>query len=163
MQEWNARKPGSLYQVRINANPDDFLDWDKPLSEQSERVRKALSAKMKETGDANVGKWDAPAFYNYLAEIADPDHMAQLGATFGPSPATKGEAKASSILREDGIPGIKYLDAGSRGAGDGTRNYVVFDDKMVEILKKYGWVPGMAIPAAAMMEYQQQGGSAPQM
>jgi hypothetical protein len=45
---------------------------------------------------------------------------------------------AASALRERGIPGIKYLDAGSRAAGDGSRNYVVFDDKIVEILRKYG-------------------------
>ena len=63
-----------------------------------------------------------------------------------------------------GIPGIKYLDAGSRSAGDGSRNYVVFDDKLVEIVKKYGWAPGMAIPAAMALELQQaQEQSAPQM
>jgi hypothetical protein len=48
---------------------------------------------------------------------------------------------ASQRLKERGIPGIKYLDQGSRGAGDGTRNYVVFDDSLIEILKKYGLAP----------------------
>jgi hypothetical protein len=40
---------------------------------------------------------------------------------------------------EAGIPGIKYLDQGSRTAGEGSRNYVVFDDKLIDIIKKYGW------------------------
>jgi hypothetical protein len=29
-----------MYEVDIDANPDELLDWDKPLSEQSELVRK---------------------------------------------------------------------------------------------------------------------------
>lgn len=37
-----------------------------------------------------------------------------------------GELYASEILRDAGIPGIKYLDEGSRGSGHGTRNFVVF-------------------------------------
>jgi hypothetical protein len=64
------------------------------------------------------------------------------------------DAVKSRALLEKGIPGIKYLDGGSRTAGEGSRNYVVFDDKLVEILRKYGWVPGAAIPTAAMYEYQ---------
>jgi hypothetical protein len=35
-------------------------------------------------------------------------------------------AAASSMLRQAGIPGIRYLDQGSRGAGQGTSNFVVF-------------------------------------
>jgi hypothetical protein len=42
------------------------------------------------------------------------------------------------MLKQAGIPGIKYLDAGSRSAGDGSRNYVVFDPKIIEIVRKYG-------------------------
>ena len=45
---------------------------------------------------------------------------------------------ASAHLKALGIPGIKYLDAGSRGAGDGSRNYVVFDEKLIDIVRKYG-------------------------
>ena len=42
-----------------------------------------------------------------------------------------------------GIPGIRYLDQGSRGgAGQGTSNYVVFDPKIIDILRKYA-VPGL--------------------
>ena len=36
-----------------------------------------------------------------------------------------GQAAASQYLREIGIPGVRYLDAGSRGKG-GTSNFVVF-------------------------------------
>ena len=42
-KEIEARQ-GNLYHSRIHAHPDHFLDWDKPLSEQSEHVREALRA-----------------------------------------------------------------------------------------------------------------------
>ena len=46
-------------------------------------------------------------------------------------------AKGSAMLAKEGIPGIRYLDQGSRGAGDGTRNIVVFpgEEDKVKILK----------------------------
>ena len=146
------REKGALYQVRINANPDDFLDWDKPLSEQA-AVWKRIA---KDWG----GEAEAADRLNLNPSVATGQQYMNAVAPQGRGDAFRG---LSERLKEQGIPGIKYLDGGSRGAGDGTRNFVVFDDKLVEILKKYGWVPGMAIPAAAMMEYQQQGGSAPQM
>ena len=34
---------GHMYQVEIDATPDELLDWDAPLSEQSERVKSMLS------------------------------------------------------------------------------------------------------------------------
>ena len=45
---------------------------------------------------------------------------------------------ASNELKANGIHGIRYLDAGSRAAGDGSRNYVVFDDSLIDIIRKYG-------------------------
>jgi hypothetical protein len=60
--------------------------------------------------------------------------------------------EATNKLREAGIDGIKYLDAGSRAAGDGSRNYVMFDDKLVQILRKYGVATAAALPAAALAE-----------
>lgn len=36
------------------------------------------------------------------------------------------DVEASALLRESGIPGIKYLDQASRDAKQGTRNFVVF-------------------------------------
>jgi hypothetical protein len=52
-----------------------------------------------------------------------------------------GQAAASKYLADLGIPGIKYLDAGSRGqGGSGTRNFVVFpgEEKKVRILERDG-------------------------
>jgi hypothetical protein len=120
--------PGKMYEVNINADPDDFLDWDKPLSEQSEKVRSGVRAGM----DERYGQ----GFF---------DEYAQQGTDFRDVRSNfddLGDADVSNMLREKGIPGIKYLDAGSRTAGDGSRNYVVFDDRLIDIVRKWG------IPAA---------------
>jgi len=45
-------------------------------------------------------------------------------------------AKASELLQSQGVPGIRYLDEGSRARGKGTSNFVVFDPADVKILEK---------------------------
>jgi hypothetical protein len=67
------------------------------------------------------------------------------GAGSSPKTASEKARRASKAMQEAGIPGIRYLDAGSRGAGDGSRNYVVFDENIINIVRKYG------IAAAAIM------------
>lgn len=123
---------GSIYNVRIDANPEQFLDWDKPLSEQPDMLRKILPLLPKEEAvrferlaGINTQGMDiqSPTFSSVHRALSD-----QLG----------GQDKATDALRQAGIPGIKYLDEGSRGAGDGTRNYVVFDPSIIDIVKKYG-------------------------
>jgi hypothetical protein len=46
------------------------------------------------------------------------------------------QAQASEWLRSLGIPGIRYFDGGSRGSGQGTRNFVIFDGDTAKILKR---------------------------
>ena len=49
-------------------------------------------------------------------------------------------SRAADALRSQGIPGIRYLDGGSRGAGEGTKNFVVFpgNEDMLKILERNG-------------------------
>lgn len=49
---------------------------------------------------------------------------------------SEGQRILSEALNAEGIPGIKYWDGGSRAAGDGTRNYVVFDENLMTVLKR---------------------------
>lgn len=155
-----VEQPGRMYEVRINADPEHFLDWDKPLSEQPVPVRNAID-KIYGVEPDEAAQLADPMFQKTGQGIYQMllDSYGRVGGTYN-----KGNEGVTSAFREAGIHGIKYLDAGSRGAGDGTRNYVVFDDKLVEIIRKYGWAPGMAIPAAMALEMQQaQEQSAPQM
>jgi hypothetical protein len=69
----------------------------------------------------------------YWNSLTGKDFYDTLGKDFGQN------ADASDYMRQLGIPGIKYLDAGSRGqGGGGTRNFVVFpgEEKKVKILKR---------------------------
>jgi hypothetical protein len=53
-----------------------------------------------------------------------------------------------------GIPGLKYRAAGSRAATTvdeaAKRNYVIFDDKAVKILEKYGIAGPVLVTGAGM-------------
>jgi hypothetical protein len=46
------------------------------------------------------------------------------------------DAAVSARLNELGVKGIRYKDAMSRGADDGTSNFVVFDPAQVKILEQ---------------------------
>jgi len=110
-------KRGSLYQVDLKPSEDEYLLWDKPLSEQSEKVR-------------GQSKKIVDAIPNYM--LKDKTFTAgqwyeRLSATAG------GQENASMYLKSLGIRGIKYLDGSSRGKGEGDYNYVIFDDADVEI------------------------------
>jgi hypothetical protein len=210
---------GSMYEVNIAADPNAFLDWDKPLSEQPEAVRRLAgwtpeaeaqyrSAQSSDTdallaaleGDAQYSPAKMPRPSEAIVPFsASGDELHQrmfhqarkeLGGEGG---AGVYQARVAEKLREAGIPGIKYLDAGSRGTSggellgitndgqgyrakikkfgggaigaaptdmvttskpfaseqearkwaeetiaSGTRNYVVFDDKLISIVRKYG-------------------------
>ena len=134
---------GHMYEVRINAHPDHFLDWDKPLEEQPHAHGNLLNALYARTdGPPEFGPdkkripWDA-----LISEIEDgsgitgSDLHDRLTSreVIGMNPKA-----AASFLHEAGIKGIKYLDASSRGGTDEpTRNYVVFDDKLVSVRRRY--------------------------
>lgn len=100
---------------------DRMLDWDKPLNEQPAAVQNIFG--------------QLPRFQDsYVAS------KATAGEAYGELAGSLGSRqKASDALRQAGIPGIKYLDAGSRGqGGSGTRNFVVFpgEEKKVKILER---------------------------
>jgi hypothetical protein len=89
---------GNLYHVEIDADPADFLDWDKPLSEQSEQVKKALE----QSGDTHpenisFSKETGNSLYDYIRILHKENTQA-----------------ASEYLASLGIKGIRYADQGSR-------------------------------------------------
>lgn len=103
--------------------PDDqiakMLDWDKPLSEQPESVRRAIKAIEPLVDDTDKGS----DIYALVRSGLSGTHR-------------NAQAAASEKLKQAGIPGIRYLDGSSRKAGEGTRNFVVFDDSILTILNR---------------------------
>lgn len=129
---------GALYHTTLSPDHEDLLDWDAPLSQQSPKVREALKPLLQEDPRRNI--WNEKhqvantvgldenstgrAIYERLAHRLDQQSTADRYV--GPEEATR-------RLRELGIPGLRYLDAGSRTQGEGSRNIVLFDDRLVNI------------------------------
>ena len=151
-----------MYEDNIDAHPDHFLDWGKPLSEQSFHIGKSIFDARK----------DNPTLFNVFKPHLEKD---STGMGFYQSLAThhpNGYQGASDFLQRAGIRGINYLDEGSRGYKPWTvthpqgginefnneasarafharnpessiqepkltRNYVVFDPKNIEIMRRY--------------------------
>ena len=186
---FSDKSRGHMYQVGINADPEHFLDWDKPLSEQPQTVQDFVAnhpqANRLQGNDMVGGQLTAPTGENVIR---------RMGA--GPETA--------QALSDAGIPGIKYLDQGSRNVGDGpywnlirgsdnatvqqitdkdrassrlaeaqaahpdlnfrldgpidnrSRNYVVFNQDLVNILKKYGLAGGAGLAGAGALMNQPQ-------
>lgn len=199
--------PGRMYEVNLHADPNKFLDWDKPLSGQpmAQQSLEPLTSGL---------KWDAPVgdskftlktpegktvLWRDAREGGGGDPREFVGNMPGSTiystlPTASSKLGASETLNQLGIPGIKYLDQGSRGTtggelidvfkgpegwkskirvdnrggvgfmdpgtvfttsmpfkteqearawaqskiSSGTSNYVVFDPKIIEIVRKYG-------------------------
>jgi hypothetical protein len=132
------------YEVNINADPERLLDWDKPLSKQPESIQR-LAAE-------GLPRWSGNTFRG--GNLAEP-----LGGDFYQRLAlTKGKIDAPKALQDYNIPGIRYLDAGSRAAGTGTSNYVMFPgtESMIDILKKYGVAGTAPLGALAAQDQYRQ-------
>jgi hypothetical protein len=120
------KNPGQLYKVDL---PDEaiakMLDYDNPVSE-AQRVPLSQAA-LKQFGSGLSGTSGESLYKEVVFEFKNAGH---------PNPAQA----ATDWLRENGIPGIRYLDAGSRGQGQGSSNYVVFpgNENMLRILERNG-------------------------
>lgn len=128
--------PGNLYKTDI---PDEavarFLDWDKPLSQQAPEVQRAFKSHIGEFQSNPEKAWEL---------IKD-----KTGGEAYSTLAGRNQHLVSDGLNSAGIPGIRYLDGGSRGTGTGTSNFVAFSPDLIRILERNGqptgavpWQPG---------------------
>jgi hypothetical protein len=128
---------GSMYEVNLRVSPDRLLDWDAPLYRQSPEVRE---------GVANVlppASWGVPENMTG-AEVWRRASEQDAGAW-----GSRQQMAAEALRELGGIEGIRYLDGGSRAAGEGSRNYVIFNDALIDILRRYGLLGMVGGGAAA--------------
>lgn len=143
----------SLYKVDI---PDEvvpqMLNWDKPLKEQPAKVQKALK-KLGVTQTPPAAPEAVEAAKEAYRANPSRENMQAMNALMNQgrnimgSDIIKQGLATEEALQQAGIPGIKYLDAGSREGG-GTSNMVVFSPEMMRILERNGEATG-AKPWAA--------------
>jgi hypothetical protein len=128
----------SLYKVDL---PDEtiarMLDWDKPLSQQAPDVQKAIK-KSQFYKDALARYKETKQWYDDPKQKTGQSLHQYMQSGFGDE-VGKGMTPeaAAAYLRAQGIPGIRYLDAGSRATG-GTSNFVVFpgEERLLRILER---------------------------
>jgi hypothetical protein len=169
MYEANLRWPDAAREAKDPLGPQHFLDWDKPIAEQPEAIRGLL--------DRAAGKAQRIGYSSGRPSTGGEAYSALQGLTPDFAAGGMGRAQASEMLRRKGIPGIAYMDQGSRFTQqahidfgkhlDGsprfsvngpkgdmhfdsmkeaqdyieslrTRNYVTFDDALVELLSRNG-------------------------
>jgi hypothetical protein len=172
--EGGAPAPGRMYEVEINADPERFVDFDAAVDP---RVREIINREMMPM----LGKSGLEGFWGAAPKTNEAYTRAERALPRG---------HLSEAMLREGIPGIKYLDQGSRNSvsvadASGTismlkmalrkhpndahlarelanaesaleqaqrgqsRNYVVFDDSLISILRKYGLLPPIAAGAVA--------------
>ncbi len=141
----NGSKGGNVYQVEVPED-SDLLDWDAPLAEQPEKVRAAImgmrayrdasddlsAAKAARDADAAAGNWGSDAMLDYDSlRIRFRKEWGEDSSGEGIYKKLGSPQDASETLLAAGIPGLRYLDGGSRAAGDGSRNYVIWDEAAI--------------------------------
>jgi hypothetical protein len=196
-KETGSFDPGRMYEVNIRANPEDFLDYDAPLSAQP-RAEAAVGRYLESALD-QPGPIDERIFQMFeRGEMTGADVARLIGQDVDP-------------LLKEGIPGVRYFDEGSRATsggqilgveqgadgwvakvrvdnrtgvgfqapttmittskpfaseqealnwannkvGGGTRNYVVFDENLIEIVRKYGIAGAAAMLGVSAFDVEQ--------
>lgn len=155
--EKHQKGKGQTYKVEVPED-DELLDYDATLDKQPPGVIEKLEA----AGVMPNGKRithlisqflqakdrSGPAFQAVIEEMKQhhateknflPNGERFDGATRGRdiyralSEARRSPQRASEALAAAGIPGLRYLDGGSRGDSAGTHNYVIWDESRMPI------------------------------
>jgi hypothetical protein len=161
---------GKVYKVGLSPKPDDLLDYDEFFGDQNPAIKKKLrdlvENELTEADAVNLGYEDLSLDRAKEFMLADDT---KVDTFLGNWAAIRGKDNAGEeLLNKYGIPGLKYRASGSRGAGvtdeAAERNYVIFDDKAVKILEKYGiagpvLVTGAVVGASKAGNDNEDGGS----
>ena len=156
---------GKMYKVGLAPKPEDMLDYQGTFADQPKKVQDALKAIGYEVETNRVGQKNSKAEIDFAMRRPMPVILDNLKKMFESENWQnelygRGDRIISEKLLEQGVPGIKYRAAGSRGANvdaaDAEMNYVIFDDKMIKILEKYGIVGPVAITGIAASKQESE-------
>lgn len=129
-RESKITEEANLYEVDLDVEPGELLDWDKLLSEQPPGVLAKIQPLIATA--VAVGKTAAAGgeLKSDPTTMTGGDVYRQLGT----------KKMASAEMLAVGVPGLQYLDADSRllTGEEQTRNYVMFGDDKIKIVSKNG-------------------------
>lgn len=153
----SAKPAGKIYQAKLKVDPKKLLDYDKPISEQNSFVKGKIEELVQEVtvDDAlNLGfdpfeMGEEAALQAARQTFLDSEVLTFLN-TWRDIRGVEGVAE--ELLDQYGIKGIKYKamqGAGARNVPEtGAQNYVIFDENLIDIMKKYGIVGSVAVSSA---------------
>jgi len=144
---------GYVYESALKVADEDFLLWDKAISQQSEKVKTAIQNHVeKQAKDIEVDLLSS-TWPEHARLVADTTRENLLKRTGGDYLEHVGRNEiGTKELQSLGIKGVKFLDAGSRDTGKGTFNFVVFDPEDLEILRILGITGAVGLGAAASQQ-----------
>jgi hypothetical protein len=106
----DANGNSTLIEAKLDIEPGEFLDWDKPLKDQSEYVKTALTKNMPVSEFGGDGAL-------FVRKELDSETMTAGEWIRGMRDEADPQA-VSGMLRESGIPAVRFLDQGSRGGAE---------------------------------------------
>ena len=145
------KKNSNLYNVNLNVNPEDLLDWDAPINKKMHSNMSNVIEQLPDQSLLGAQKYDDGKYYSWLegaafngkpfdnyndavSDLLSETKGSEVYRLIGGGNDAYDPRAASNLLNAQGIPGIQYYDGMSRGAGKGTRNYVMFDDNLIDIV-----------------------------
>ena len=133
--------------IKVLAQQPGLADWAKrdlmndaaqiATSKSLQHVSGVLKRMQLDYGispDSGPFKNVANDFLGFVKGMQAVPNMDTGGGAISYLQARYGQEAASKMLRDAGIPGIRYLDAGSRAGGKSTSNFVVFDPAHMNII-----------------------------
>ena len=122
---------GHMYEVNLRTEPKNLLSFDAPIAAQDRRIRDELKAAgILKAYRENLSDFTSPMLTRNRTPRGE-NIMSFLEYSKGSPQA------AASTLSDIGIPGVRYLDEGSRAAKRGMHNYVMFGDDLIDITRRY--------------------------
>jgi hypothetical protein len=144
--------PPRTYEVEIGHPESALLDYDNPMGQGiASRLTPTLQSGLDRGISDRLGMGQLARHSANLRRMQEDASLAPGQLLYDGLSADFGSASASKKLMDAGIPGIQYFDQLSRGAGQGTRNYVMFPgtEDSIRILRKYGMLAPVAAGAAS--------------
>ncbi len=148
---------GKTYQVGLDVTQNELLDYDKSFKEQTPFVQTAILKALEEITIDDAVNFGTETVAEAQKLILDNFTTVRFLNDFS---AVRGSNDAGEkLLDKHGVKGIKYK--ANRGSGnipeDGPDNYVIFDDRTIQILKKYGIVGPVALSALTAKGGKEEG------
>jgi hypothetical protein len=181
--ELDKMSAGQVYNAEI-PDSDVLLDYDKPFNQQPEKVKAILkkadlielSDYTPETFPIELNVPNGIIYKGYEGEnvtftLLSKDGFSSISwdevVNLVGDTSLSGERiyqnlsrelgsdkAASEYLNSLGIPGLQYLDEGSRGAGEGTHNFVIWNEDVMNIVQRYYQATTERMPDTNSPEFQ---------